>query len=198
MNKKAIVTYIIIGINIIMFLLCVISSKSLIDIDVYTLANFGGQARILIDYNNEYWRLFTCMFLHGGLMHLFFNMYGLYYLGTQCEMIFGKIKYLIIYFSSGLIGAFLSYKLGDPRTVSVGASGAVFGLAAALLVFCAMNKDIINKNFMSNLILIIGLNLFIGFTQSGIDNFAHLGGILGGAIFGFIFTSTLKSKHNNY
>ena len=62
MNKKAIVTYIIIGVNLIMFLLCVISSKSLIDIDVYTLVDFGGQAGILIGYNKEYWRLFTCMF----------------------------------------------------------------------------------------------------------------------------------------
>jgi rhomboid protease GluP len=179
------VTIILIAINIIMFMISVFKSGNIFNIDVYTLVLLGGKFGPLIDAG-QWWRLVTCTFLHGGLTHILFNMYSLYILGSQLEPILGKAKYLILYFISGIAASILSY-IVLPNILSIGASGAIFGLLGALLAFAMMNRDNIKKGALSNLVMIIGINLFIGATTSGIDNYAHIGGLITGILIGIMF-----------
>lgn len=182
--KKNIPTATIIGINIVVFLLTAFISKDIFDINYMVLVLFGGKYGPLIEAG-QYYRLFTCMFLHGGLIHLACNMYSLYIVGPQINRIYGTFKYLIIYFCGGLISSIISYVV-SPNTLSVGASGAIFALIGALLAFALSERNHINKKYISGLLQVIVLNLIIGFTMSNIDNSAHIGGLLGGLIVGFI------------
>lgn len=178
------VTTTLIAMNIIMFIISVIISGDILNIDVYTLLTLGAKYGPLIEAG-QWWRLITCTFLHGGLMHIAFNMYSLYILGSQLEPVFSKTKYIILYIISGLAASILGNIL-LPNTVSIGASGAIFGLLGALLVFVIKNKDNINKGALSNLVMVIGINLFIGATTPSIDNYAHIGGLGMGILIGII------------
>ena len=129
----------------------------------------------------QYYRLITGMFLHGSIIHLFLNCYSLYIVGSQIESFFGKIKYLIIYLFSGLTGSLLSITLSG-STASIGASGAIFGLMGALLYFGFYYRVYLGNAVKTQIIPIIILNLFIGFTIPGIDNWGHIGGLIGGVL----------------
>lgn len=181
-NYKA--TYILIVFNIAIYLGLIIMSKSLIEIDTYTLVKMGAKVNVLIN-EGQIWRLITAAFLHGGVIHIGFNMMALKIIGPQVEQIYGWKKYLIIYFASALGGSLLSYIL-SPQSISVGASGAIFGLLGAMLVFGFKKKDIIGKSFMMNIIQVIVLNIVIGLSVSNIDNFGHLGGLILGIIISLI------------
>jgi membrane associated rhomboid family serine protease len=129
-----------------------------------------------IAFGGEQWRLFTAMFLHVNLLHLLFNMYVLYLLGPQLERLFGHTRFLVLFLVSGLGGSVASYWFSEPNTVSAGASGAIFGLMAALVVAGhAIKADI------TQVLVLIGINLAIGFLVGGIDWRAHLGGLVTGA-----------------
>ena len=182
---KISVTVSLIAVNIIMFIISAIISANIMNIDIKTLILLGGKYGPLIDLG-QWWRLIACVFLHGGLMHIVFNMYSLFILGSQLEPILGRKKYTLLYFISGLGSSILSYII-LPNTVSIGASGAIFGLLGALLVFIISNRDKINKGALSNVVMVIGINLFIGATSTGIDNFAHIGGLITGILVGIIF-----------
>lgn len=174
-------TYILMAVNIIIYLISAIVSKNLFEIDGYTLINMGAKFNPLIN-DGEVWRFITAAFLHGGLVHIGFNMMALKVIGPQVEQIYGLKKYLAIYFSSAIGGSLLSYMF-SPESVSVGASGAVFGLLGAMLVFGFKKKSVIGKSFMMNIIQVIVLNVVIGLSVPNIDNFGHLGGlVLGGLI----------------
>ena len=138
----------------------------------------------------EYWRLFTSMFLHIGLMHLAFNAYALVAIGTDLERLFGHGRFLAIYFLSGLIGSLASYAFSD--SLAAGASGAIFGLIGALGAFFAIHRErlgIWGRNRLLNIAFLIVLNLFMGLRpQSGIDNLAHIGGLLAGLGLGWAMT----------
>lgn len=188
------VTYILIALNILIYLVSVIKSKSLFEIDIYTLVNMGAKINILIN-KGEVWRFITSAFLHGGLVHIGFNMMALKVIGAQVEELYGWKKYLAIYFASALGGSLLSYIL-SPESISVGASGAVFGLLGAMLVFGVKRKAIIGKSFMLNIIQVIAFNIIIGLSVSNIDNFGHFGGlILGGITALILFESDIKEAH---
>lgn len=153
---------------------------------------FGAKFNPLIT-DGEYWRLFTSMFIHIGIIHLIFNLYALFILGKSVECFFGKTDFLIIYLISGLWGSLFSYVFND--SISAGASGAVFGLIGALISFFAINKDMFGesgKRTLISTIFIAILNLVIGFSTSGIDNFAHIGGLLGGLSLGVGLTPRYK------
>ena len=125
------------------------------------------------------------MFLHGGIIHLMFNMYALCILGPGIERLIGKVKFIFVYLLSGITGCLFSMKFSSG--LSVGASGAIFGLLGVTLVFAYLNK---NKNQMSNELLrnitvLIGVNLLIGFSNTGIDNAGHIGGLIGGICIGY-------------
>ena len=185
-NKKfnAVVTYSLIGINIAAYILTAILSKNIYTSDINVLIFLGAKVNSLI-LNGEYYRLITCMFLHGGIIHLGLNMYALYAIGPLIEKIFGRKKYLAIYFISGILSSLLSFIMST--SVSIGASGAIFGLLGASLVFSVKMKNKIGKDFMVNIITVIGINLFIGFSMPNVDNYGHLGGLIGGIISSLVF-----------
>ena len=131
----------------------------------------------------EWWRLLTSTLLHGSILHLLFNMYALYWLGPQLERSLGHIRFAALYVLSALGGSVASYWFSDLRTVSVGASGAIFGLITATIVIGReMRTDV------SQLIVLLGINVVIGFWQPGIDWRAHFGGAITGAAVAFIYT----------
>ncbi|AOR22869.1 rhomboid family intramembrane serine protease [Clostridium taeniosporum] len=171
-------TLILIAINVIVFLLTAFVSESIFDININVLIEFGAKYNYLI-YKGEIWRLIACAFLHGGLIHLIANMYALYILGPQVEKIFGVKRYLIIYFTSAITSSLLGVLLSE-KTISVGASGAIFGLFGAMLVFSIKERHRVNKKYILNLVGVIVLNLVIGFNINNIDNLGHIGGLIGG------------------
>ena len=171
-KKTPYITYIIMGICFIMFLITGMGN------DTGVLIEYGANLDVLVK-NGEYYRLLTSMFLHSGLLHLFFNMYALYIIGPQVESFFGKTKYLIIYLLSGISGSLLSVAF-NVNTVSVGASGAIFGLFGALLYFGYNYRGYLGNVIKSQIIPIIVINLLFGFLVSGVDNAAHIGGLIGG------------------
>ena len=176
--KNPIITYAIIAICIIMFMITTLfSSNSEYFID--TLVKFGANTPSYTK-NGEFYRLLTCIFLHAGIIHLACNMYSLYIIGPQLESFYGKIKYLFIFLISGISGSILSLAFSANNLVSVGASGAIFGLLGALLYFGYHYRVFLGNALKSNILPVIIINLSIGFIISGIDNFAHIGGLIGG------------------
>jgi len=168
-----------------------------IPINDYIL-NFGEKdnARIL---GGEYYRFMTSMFLHGGLLHIGFNAWALYALGPETERIYGTLRFLAIYFIAGLAGGIASYAL-SPHP-SVGASGAIFGLIGGLAAFYYISRSLfgdIARQQLGSLITVIMINLFIGFSSSNIDNFAHIGGLIGGAIVGWLLAPRFEVDERLY
>lgn len=184
--KKPVVTYALIIINIIYFLAMYVFGKG--STDVLTLVKFGANYAPLVKIG-EWYRLFTSVFIHIGLLHLLCNMYSLYVIGSQLESFYGKWKYLLIYLLSGVIGNLFSLLLTDG--ISAGASGAIFGLFGALLYFGYHYRIYLGTVIKSQIIPLIVLNLFIGFTSAGIDNAAHIGGLIAGAL----VSSAVGVKH---
>lgn len=181
-SRLSYITVGLIAINIFVFLFSAYLSGSIVNINVDVLKELGAKSTYLIK-GGEYWRLVTSAFLHGGIVHIAVNMYSLFYTGNQVNRIYGNKKFIAIYFLSA-IGTSLMSMLTN--SLSVGASGAIFGLLGALLVFAYREKDKLGKEFFINLISIIAMNLIIGFILPNIDNFGHIGGLLTGTILGFI------------
>ena len=189
-NKKPIITYVLIGLNLLIFILMYIFGAGSEHIN--TLIKFGALSKPHIIINSEYYRIFTSAFLHIGFIHLLFNMYALRAVGTQVENYFGKIKYLIIYFGSILVASLLSLIFTPMEVISAGASGAVFGLFGALLYFGYNYRAYFGNVILKQLLPIIVINLFIGFMSQGINNAAHIGGLLGGFLISY--ATGLKAK----
>lgn len=150
------------------------------------------RARVLA---GEWWRVFTSMFLHGGPDHLIGNMVALYIVGMACEHAFSAGRTALIYFGSGVLGAAFSLATGPGP--SVGASGAIFGVLAAVAVMLYKNHDkfyVRDKRIGFVLAAWAGWQLFIGFLSPFIDNFAHLGGMTGGALAALVLTPTLTTR----
>lgn len=182
-REKPIITYSIIGINIVMFIISVILSNNMMDIDTNVLVKLGAKYNPLIE-QGQWFRLITCMFLHGGIIHITANMYSLYCIGPLIEQLYGKYKYIVIYFVSGIISSLFSFWFSN--YVSIGASGAIFGLLGMVLIFSIKERKRVGKGFLMNIASVVAINLFIGLSLPGIDNFAHLGGLLSGITLGGI------------
>ena len=177
MAGSAPVTMGLIAVNIMIFAASAFLSQST-EINVYVLIYLGAKFNPLIE-QGEWWRLVTSAFLHGNLMHILFNMYALYNIGPFLEMRLKKVRFTSIYFISAITSGLLSFFFTP--SVSVGASGAIFGLLGAFLVLALRSKEKVMRRALSNILFIIGINLIIGFAGSGvIDNFGHIGGLLGG------------------
>ena len=176
--KKIVMTHLLIAINVLVFFVVFILSRA--DLNVLNLLRYGGIYAPLVK-NGEIWRLITGGFLHGGIFHLLFNMYTLYVIGTQIENFAGKWKFLAIYFGSMLSASLMSCAI-HTNTVSVGASGAIFGLLGALVYFGYHYRLYLGSVLRNQIIPLILLNLLLGFMMSGIDNAAHLGGLIGGLL----------------
>ncbi len=178
------VTVFFIVINVMVFAVSAWFSESL-SIHPVVLVVLGGNYKPLV-LEGEYYRLFTAMFLHGDIQHLAFNMYSLWALGSNLEIMMPKWKYVILYLVSGLGGSYLSHlMMGD--IVSIGASGAIFGLLGALIGYVMRNREMFRRGALMNLLVIAGINLAWGFQPgSGIDNFGHLGGLITGFLLSLI------------
>ena len=187
--KQTIVTYIIMAICIILFILMELSGGST---NSQTLLKYGANLDVLVK-NGEYYRLFTCIFLHIGIMHLLCNMYSLYIIGREVENLFGKIKYIIIFILSGIFGSIMSLAFTH-NTISAGASGAIFGLLGALLYFGMHYRTYLGEAIKRSIIPIIVVNLIIGFFAEGIDLAAHIGGLVGGVLVAMMVGVPDKSK----
>lgn len=172
---KPIVTYALIAINVAVFLLQ-------FAIGVNDVAGQYGMWPVGIAVGNEWWRLLTAAFLHGNWLHIMFNMYVLFALGPTLERVLGHGRYLLLYVLAALGGGVASYAFSDMQTVSVGASGAIFGLMGALVVAGRrLRYDI------TQVLMLLGINVVIGFLQPGVDWRAHLGGLVTGAAVAAIF-----------
>lgn len=142
--------------------------------------------------SGEWWRLITAGFLHGSIIHLLFNVYILWVIGSQLESIVGKVKFIIIYFVSLLGGSVASYLFSPFGSYSIGASGAIFGLMGAMLVVGRKrNLDI------SQITTLVAINVVIGFVLSGIDWRAHLGGLAAGAFIAWVLVNATSLKEKN-
>ena len=197
-EKTPYVTYSIIFLNILSFLLMYIVGNG--SEDALTLLLFGGLNKDFVA-NGEIYRIITSAFLHNGIIHLTFNMYALYIIGKDVESFFGHVKYSIIYLLSIILGSLLSLVFSNGFIVSVGASGAIFGLMGALLFFGYNYRVTLNNSITRQIIPIILLNLFIGTMIPSIDNFAHLGGLIGGYLaammVGIKYKTTKSEKINS-
>lgn len=177
--KRIIFTNIISLICILMYVIVGIYGNNFFNFDANVLAKFGAN-NILLVKNGEMWRLLTCAFLHVGLIHLVVNMYSLRVIGPSVEGLIGKGKFVFIYLISAISASLMSLVFVGSNIVSVGASGAIFGLMGALLYFGYHYRLYLNDAIKTQIIPVILFNLIIGFMMPGIDNGAHIGGLIGG------------------
>lgn len=189
--KKPVVTFALIIINVVIFLLMYILGNG--SNDSLTLLIFGANYPPLVR-GGEYFRLITSAFLHIGFLHLIFNNYALYVIGSQLESFLGKFKFLVVYLVSAICGSLMSMIFTDG--ISAGASGAIFGLLGSILYFGYNYRVYLGNVLKSQIIPLVILNLSIGFLTPGIDNAAHIGGLLGGL--GITMALGLKYKTTKF
>lgn len=188
-----VITPFLIYVNTLVFLVMVFKGLGFISFKPEDLLNWGANFRPYTS-NGQWWRLLTNTFLHGGIMHIVANMYGLLFVGIFLEPVIGKTKYLIAYLLTGIIASCVSIWWYS-ATISVGASGAIFGLYGvflALLLTKVFPRDF-SKAFLISTMVFIGYNLLMGIS-GGIDNAAHIGGLLSGFIIGLILYPTIKKQ----
>ena len=185
-KKKPTITYLLIIINIICYLVSLFASNGEKIVD--DLCLHGDTIR----NSHEYYRLVTCAFFHVDIIHILFNMYALYIIGSQMESFIGKTKFIIVYFVSILTASLMSITLNNGP--SIGASGAIFGLLGSMLVFGYHYRVYLGTVLRSQIIPLIVFNLMLGFMVSGIDNFAHIGGLLGGILVTYALGIKYKSS----
>lgn len=186
--KKPIITYSLVIINILMYIIPILFGTYNALLDKYSI--YGPAVRA-----GQYYRLITGTFIHANIFHLFFNCYALAILGSQLESFLGKPKYLIVYLFSALIGSLFSVTFAG-NYYSIGASGAIFGLMGSLLYFGYHYRVYLGNVVKSQIIPLILMNLGIGFLVPGIDNSAHIGGLLGGAL--ITVALGVKNKSSNF
>ena len=172
-KNDTIITKILITINIVIFILQLVLGWDVV-------ANFGANYAPFVK-SGKFYVLFTSMFIHGNLIHLLFNMYALYIIGPQVESFYGKIKYLAIYFGSGILGALLS-DIFLQNSISVGASGAIFGLLSSIVYFGYHYRAYLDTVIRSQIMPLIIFNIFLGIVIPNIDTFCHIGGLIGGVL----------------
>jgi len=185
---------ILIGLNLVAFLGILALGGGLFEINSAVHLAWGANYGPAIA-GQQYWRLLTSAFLHFGLLHLAFNMMALYSLGGLTERLYGRRAFLLLYLGAALIGSLASVLFSPDRTVSAGASGAIFGLGGALAAFWLRNGDHVPLSVLKgqwiNLAFFIGFSIYMALTATGIDNAAHGGGFLGGAALGFLLGTPL-------
>lgn len=188
MNSKTwMPTYALIAINAIIYALAAFLGTDAFQIDGRILETFG-QYNLAVS-QGEVWRLFSSMFFHANIVHLFFNMLSLFFLGLQAEKMFDTREYLMIYFLSGLAGGLLTLVLWPADSLSVGASGAIFGILGAVIVYPlrAIRQSIVWGLFYAFLFFFINMG-------QNVNYLAHLGGLLCGLSTGYVLALSRKQK----
>jgi len=193
-------TFVLIAVNVMMFIVTVVLSRSVIQFGVPVLARLGANSTTL-SLGGEPWRLFTYQFLHGGLLHLVFNMWALLNLGMLVEILFGRRSAILMYLSCGVAGGLASLWWHQMST-GVGASGSIFGLAGALLPALAFQKNermrAALRGNLSSIGLFVVYNIAFGAAAARVDNAAHLGGLVCGVALGLLLPSSpgADSEHH--
>lgn len=188
-NDSIILTKTLMTINILVYAITSIMSGNILVMD-YQVISFFGQANFLV-FKGWYWQLISSMFVHINLVHLLGNMLFLLIYGTRGEELFSKSEFLFIFLMSGLFGNLLSL-LGEPNMVSAGASGALFGLFGACVMYA-------HSTLKESLFTVMIYSFFMFFLTMGVNVnlFAHFGGLIAGLIFGYIISKSRKYEHEN-
>jgi rhomboid protease GluP len=199
-RKDYFITPILIDLNIAIFILMVISGVNILLPDTQSIINWGANFRPLT-LEGEWWRLITNVFLHIGILHLLMNMYALLYIGLLLEPRLGRLRFAAAYFTTGLIASVTSMWWHE-ATVSAGASGAIFGMYGIFLAMLTTNliEKSTRKALLSSIGIFVLYNLANGM-KGGIDNAAHIGGLISGLVIGYIFYPSLQrpeSKNFKY
>ena len=179
-KPEAICTVALIVINVAVFFILTMFGDTE---DAVFMLQHGAMYGPNIIEGHEYYRIFTCLFLHFGITHLLNNMVMLGALGWNLELEIGKVRFVIIYFASGIIGNIVSlfYDLTlEQPAVSAGASGAIFGLMGALLYVVIANRGRLGRLSGRGMLVMVILSLYFGLTSTGVDNLAHIGGLVSG------------------
>lgn len=192
--KKEPMTAAMLVLNLLVFLLVEITGGSQ---DIEHVLECGAAYTPIILEDGQWYRLFTCMFLHFGMEHLANNMLVLFVLGGRLERTVGKIKFLIIYILGGMAGNILSLIL-DIRSmefaVSAGASGAVFAVMGAMIYVLLRSKGRVEDITVRQMVIMAAFSLYFGLTSSGVDNAAHIGGMLSGFVLAVILYHPRKIR----
>lgn len=191
-SKDFFVTPLLIDINLVLFILMVVSGVNFMTPDTTSLLNWGANFRPST-LAGEWWRLITNCFLHIGVIHLLLNMYALLYIGVLLEPILGRARFFTAYILTGVAASVASLWWHD-LTVSAGASGAIFGMYGVFLALLTTN--LIEKNarqeLLASISIFVGYNLIYGL-KGGIDNAAHIGGLVSGLLIGYALIPSLKN-----
>ena len=194
-KSNALITTIIIGLNLLIFLVMVFAGLGVISFSAQDLLAWGADFRPKV-IDGQWWRLLTSFFLHGGLMHLLMNMYGLFFVAICLEPMLGRLNYAAAYLACGVASSVVSI-WWHPASVGVGASGAIFGLYGVLTALIIASK--VNVKEKRGMLLIslpfIAINLLLGLS-GGIDNSAHIGGLICGLIIGFLYAAFANLPEN--
>ena len=180
-QQKSWVNYILVGANILIFILVELTGGS---DNTLHMIRCGAAYTPLVEAG-EYYRLFTCMFLHFGFPHLLNNMLLLFCLGDYVERFIGKLRYLILYLAGGTAASLFSWYMEMRRgeaVVSAGASGAIFAVLGGLVVLLLLNRGRLEDLTIQRVAVMAALSIWVGFRSAGVDGYAHLGGFLGGAV----------------
>lgn len=187
------ITTALIAINVLVFLVMVASGVSLTSPTPQSVLNWGGDFAPLTIGAHQYWRLLTSCFLHFGIIHIGMNMYVLYLIGPFIETVFGRVRYLLIYFIAGLAGSIVSVWI-HPQAVGAGASGAIFGLYGAVFGFLLIRRRTLNpvatRSIMKSAGLFVLYNVLYGSVSGTTDLSAHLGGLIAGFLAGMLLVQT--------
>jgi rhomboid protease GluP len=189
------ITPIIIDINIIVFIVMFLSGVGILEPSTEALLAWGANFRILT-LGGQWWRLLTNVFLHIGILHLLLNMYALLYIGILLEPFLGRIRFIVAYLLTGILASLTSI-YWHPITISAGASGAIFGMYGVFLAMLTTN--FIDKAARKALLVSIGVFVFFNLAngmKAGIDNAAHIGGLVSGLIIGYCYYPSLKKPLN--
>lgn len=167
----------------------------------YFMLQYGAMYEPQVTEGHEYYRLITSLFLHFGIQHLLNNMVMLGALGYQLENEIGRIKFLLIYFISGIGGNLCSLYWNvshGEQVISAGASGAIFGLMGALLYIVAVNRGRLGRLSGRGMLIMVALSLYFGLTSSGVDNSAHIGGLICGILITVLLYRRKRMDHSQY
>jgi len=187
------VTTVILAINLVMAIILIVTGG----FDTENLVKLGALVPILVTEEGEYYRIITAMFLHGGFLHLLSNSFVLYYIGAYMERLVGPKKYLLIYMISGIISSLFVLFLASDLSVTIGASGAIFGVMGGLLVLTFLRKEWFSDHTIRTIRQLIIINVVITFLVPNISIPGHMGGLIAGILLCYLMAPKSPYYYKN-
>ncbi len=193
--KKYPVTFTLLAANLFMFIFVLFNGGYPSNpVELATvLRNNGGLSPNLVS-QGEYWRILTAMFLHAGFLHFFLNSFFLYYIGSFVERMLGSLKYGILYFISGIGSGIFVWLLSNPLTITVGASGALYGVMAGLFLMTFIKSSWFHPRSIRSIRMMVAINIFFTFASMIGDGSISVWGHLGGFVVGLIVIYVIMPK----